>query len=143
MWIPDRSVLPSVVITIAVSQLYRRSPLLPLIPVAPSYEPASCVFGISNLQRICRPASRRHCVCDTSTQLFIAALPRKKSVTLVFGEWLDKEAPLYFVVGASLQLGHNSQQHHLKTKLGLYILELTKTVKSVRCNEEFCLSPSP
>jgi len=63
-------------------------------------------------------------------------------VALVSGEWLDKEVPSYFVLGAPQHLGHNSQQHRLKTKVGLYTPELTQTVKSVRCDDEVCLSPS-
>jgi hypothetical protein len=60
-------------------------------------------------------------------------------VASTFGEWLDEEAPLHFVVGASPLLGHNSQQRYLNTKIGLYTVELKNTVKSVRCNEEFLL----
>jgi hypothetical protein len=77
---PDRPVLPSVVITIAMSQLYRQSPLLSLMPFAPSYEPTSCVFGISHLQRICRTASRRSALCmwDTDAVIQPCTSPEKK-----------------------------------------------------------------
>jgi hypothetical protein len=62
-------------------------------------------------------------------------------VALVFREWLDKEAPIYFVVGTTPQLDHNNQQQRLRAKTGFCTLELAKTVTSVRRNKEFYLSP--
>ena len=58
-------------------------------------------------------------------------------MALASGEWLDKETPLYFVVGAPPLLGHNNQQRHLKAKTGFCTLELTKTVKSYVLTRNF------